>query len=113
MVEIPAHSAALGMRFYLGNKFPPEFKNQVIISEHGSWNRSKKSGYRVSAVVAENGSLKYKPFVEGWLDNQTQKHWGRPVDIEEMADGSILISDDGAPSSGLTGAIYKLEYIGL
>lgn len=109
-VLLPAHSASLGMRFYLGNKFPAEFKNQTIIAEHGSWNRSKKSGYRVSMVTKENNTLVYKPFVEGWLDQQSQKHWGRPVDIEEMPDGSILISDDGIPGSPFLGAIYKVQY---
>lgn len=98
------HSAALGMRFYTGSMFLPEYKNQIFIAEHGSWNRSKKSGYRVMLVRLENNKvLQYVPFASGWLSND-EKITGRPVDIEIAADGSMLVSDD------YRGAIYRIVF---
>jgi len=98
------HTAPLGMAFYTGNKFPEAYKNAIFIAEHGSWNRSKKIGYRVSMVrLDENGkSMGYEMFAEGWLENG--KAWGRPADIFMMPDGSILITDDYAD------AIYRVTY---
>ncbi len=98
------HVASLGMRFYTGTQFPPEYRNQVFIAEHGSWNRSQKIGYRVSMVKldASGKSLGYVPFAEGWLDGATA--WGRPADVIVAPDGSLLVSDDGA------GAIYRIRY---
>jgi glucose/arabinose dehydrogenase len=102
-MELPAHVAALGMRFYSGSMFPSEYKNQVFIAEHGSWNRSTPIGYRVSLVHLENNQpVKYEPFAEGWL--QGGRGWGRPVDIQVMPDGALLVSDDTA------GAIYRIAY---
>ena len=99
------HVAALGMRFYTGSMFPAEFRNQVFIAEHGSWNRSKKSGYRVSVVKLENSkAVSYQPFAEGWL--QGESAWGRPVDLEGLPDGSLALSDDAA------GVIYRISYSG-
>ncbi|MGZ5818160.1 MAG: PQQ-dependent sugar dehydrogenase [Burkholderiaceae bacterium] len=97
------HVASLGMRFYTGKQFPSEYHNQIFIAEHGSWNRSKKIGYRIS-VVKLNGdkALSYAPFATGWLSNETP--WGRPVDVLTLPDGSLLISDDYA------GAIYRIYY---
>ena len=104
-VKLGAHVAALGMRFYTGNQFPAEYRNNIFIAEHGSWNRSKKIGYRVARVVVEGGRvLKHEVFAEGWL--QGESVWGRPVDIEVMPDGSLLVSDDHA------GAIYRIAYRG-
>ena len=101
--ELGAHVAPLGMRFYRGSQFPASYRNQVLIAEHGSWNRSKKTGYRISLVRLEgNRAVAYLPFAEGWLDGESA--WGRPVDIQELADGSILVSDD------LAGAIYRIRY---
>lgn len=101
--ELGPHVAALGMRFYTGDMFPKEYKNQIFIAEHGSWNRSKKIGYRVTTVKLDgNRSVSYEPFAVGWLENE--KVFGRPVDIEIMRDGSILVSDDYA------GAIYRISY---
>ena len=101
--KLGPHVAALGMRFYRGNQFPAEYKNQVFIAEHGSWNRSKKTGYRVSVVKVEGGrAVSYRTFAEGWL--QGESVWGRPVDVLEMPDGSLLVSDDYA------GAVYRIRY---
>jgi glucose/arabinose dehydrogenase len=98
------HAAALGMRFYTGNMFLPEYKNQVFIAEHGSWNRSEKSGYRVTMIRLENNKVvQYVPFATGWLDNKG-KTTGRPVDIEIAADGAMLVSDDAR------GAIYRIVF---
>lgn len=98
------HVAALGMRFYKGNMFLPEYKNQVFIAEHGSWNRSTKIGYRVMLVRLENNKVvQYVPFASGWLSNDG-KVTGRPVDIEFAEDGSMLVSDD------LRGAIYRITF---
>jgi glucose/arabinose dehydrogenase len=102
--NLVAHAAALGMQFYDGEMFPEEYKNQIFIAEHGSWNRSEKVGYRVSLVrLDEQGNaVSYGPFATGWL--QGQSAWGRPVDVEIMKDGSLLVSDDHA------GAIYRIIY---
>ena len=97
------HVASLGMRFYSGTQFPPEYRNQIFIAEHGSWNRSTKIGYRISMVRIENGrGVAYESFASGWL--QGEKVWGRPADVLVMPDGSLLVSDDYA------GAIYRISY---
>ncbi len=102
-LKLGAHVAALGMRFYTGKMFPPEYKNQILIAEHGSWNRSTPIGYRITmAKIKNNRAIEYEVFAQGWL--QGYKAWGRPVDIELMLDGSILVSDDHA------GAIYRISY---
>jgi len=100
------HVAALGLRFYTGSQFPPAYRNQVFIAEHGSWNRSRKIGYRISLVRldAAGKALSYEPFAEGWLDAASQNAWGRPADVLVAADGSLLVSDDTA------GAIYRISY---
>ncbi len=101
--KLGPHVAALGMRFYRGSQFPPAYRNQAFIAEHGSWNRSGKIGYRVSVVTLEGGrAVAYRPFAEGWL--QGESAWGRPVDLQELPDGSLLVSDDHA------GAVYRIRY---
>lgn len=101
--ELGPHVAPLGMRFYTGTMLPKAYRNQILIAEHGSWNRSEKIGYRVTLVELQgNKAISYKPLVEGWL--QGQEAWGRPVDLLQMPDGSVLISDDFA------GKIYRLSY---
>jgi glucose/arabinose dehydrogenase len=101
--KLGAHVAALGMRFYTGAMFPPEYRNQIFIAEHGSWNRSSKAGYRISLVRMENSkAVSYQPFAEGWL--QGESAWGRPVDLEVLPDGSLAVSDDSA------GVIYRISY---
>ncbi|MBK9018015.1 MAG: sorbosone dehydrogenase family protein [Saprospiraceae bacterium] len=106
--KLGPHVAALGMEFYQGKQFPKEYQNQVLIAEHGSWNRKKKSGYRVMMVnIDGEKGTSYKPLAEGWLDEATDDVWGRPVDLEHMPDGSLLVSDDFA------GAIYRISYDGV
>jgi glucose/arabinose dehydrogenase len=101
--KLGAHVAPLGARFYTGAMFPPEYKNRLFVAEHGSWNRSQKSGYRVmTATLKDNKVDKYEPFIEGWL--QGQNNWGRPVDFLVMPDGALLLSDDQA------GVIYRVTY---
>ena len=104
--KLGPHVAALGMRFYTGTMFPAEYRNQIFIAEHGSWNRSKKSGYRVSLVRLDtSGKVKsYETFASGWL--QGESAWGRPVDLEVLPDGSLALSDDSA------GLVYRISYSG-
>ena len=101
--KLGAHVAALGVKFYTGDMFPEEYRGQIFIAEHGSWNRSQKSGYRLSMVKIENGKPQgVETFADGWLQgNQVS---GRPVDILILRDGSMLISDDKA------GRIYRISY---
>ena len=99
-----AHVAALGMRFYTGKMFPDEYRNQIFVAEHGSWNRSKPIGYRV--VVArpgEQGEKRLESFAEGWLE-PNGRAWGRPVDVLVASDGALLVSDDQA------GGVYRIAY---
>jgi glucose/arabinose dehydrogenase len=101
--KLDPHVAALGMRFYTGDMFPEEYRNQIFIAEHGSWNRSKKIGYRVMLVrLKGNEVVSYEPFAEGWLQGDSVS--GRPVDLLVMPDGSMLLSDDFA------GVIYRISY---
>ena len=101
------HVAPLGVKFYDGNMFPDEYKGDIFIAEHGSWNRTKKIGYRISRVKIENNkSLGYEPFIYGWLEKDKNDAWGRPVDIVFLEDGSMLISDDYA------NVIYRVTYEG-
>ena len=98
------HVAAIGMRFYTGGMFPAEYRNQIIIAEHGSWNRSEKIGYRLSLVKLENNKpASYETFASGWL-RPDESVWGRPADVQQMPDGSLLVSDDHA------GGIYRISY---
>lgn len=104
--KLGPHVAALGMRFYTGSMFPAEYKNRIIIAQHGSWNRSQPIGYRVMMATLEgNKVVKYEPFAEGWLQGNNDV-LGRPVDVEIAKDGSLLISDDK------NGAIYRVVYSG-
>ncbi|MEQ6121034.1 sorbosone dehydrogenase family protein [Reichenbachiella sp. MALMAid0571] len=105
--KLDAHVAPLGLKFYTGDMFPEKYKNQVFIPEHGSWNRSKKIGYRISLVKVENNrAVSYETFAEGWLDEKEQEAWGRPVDLLVMPDGAMLVSDDKK------GVIYRIAYVG-
>ncbi len=101
--KLNPHGAALGMKFYTGNQFPEQYKNQVFIAEHGSWNRSTPIGYRVSLVRLEgNKAVAYEDFASGWLKDG--EAWGRPVDVLQLPDGSLLVSDDHA------GLVYRISY---
>jgi len=104
--KFKAHIAPLGLRFYRGKQFPVEFQNQLFVAEHGSWNRSEPQGYRVVSVKFKQGKpVSEQVFIDGWL-TKDGKVLGRPVDILEMPDGSLLISDDKL------GVIYRVEYKG-
>ena len=105
--KLGAHVASLGMRFYGGSMFPAEYKNAIFIAEHGSWNRTIPIGYRVVvAKMDSSGNFSDPiPFAEGWLQNVSNVN-GRPVDVQELKDGSLLVSDD------YKGVIYKITYAG-
>jgi len=91
------------MLFYTGDMFPAEYLNDVFIAEHGSWNRSRKIGYRVSIVRMRDGHpVGYEAFASGWLQGEAVS--GRPVDLLQLEDGSLLVSDDQH------GAIYRISY---
>jgi len=102
--KLGAHVAALGMRFYAGSQFPAEYRNNIFIAEHGSWNRSQPVGYRVVRVVLDGRgqAVRSEVFAQGWL--QDGRPWGRPVDVQVAPDGSLLVSDD------MAGAIYRIRY---
>lgn len=103
-LKLDPHVAAIGMRFYTGNMFLPEYRNQIFIAEHGSWNRSKAIGYRIMLVRLEGGKpVQYLPFATGWLQDDG-KVLGRPADVEVARDGSLLVSDDDK------GAIYRITF---
>lgn len=104
--ELGPHTAPLGMELYEGDQFPSEYRAQALIAEHGSWNRTEKIGYRLTLVrLSDAGaSESYEDFATGWL--QGDEAWGRPVDLEHLPDGSLLVSDD------LAGAIYRIAYTG-
>jgi glucose/arabinose dehydrogenase len=101
-----AHVAALGLTFYTGEMFPQPYQGQIFIAEHGSWNRTEKSGYRIVLVRldAEGMVTGSEVFASGWL--QGQDNWGRPNDVLQMPDGSLLVSDDQA------GVIYRIRHNG-
>src|SRR5262245_22800262 len=102
-INLGPHVAALGMRFYTGTMFPKEYQGRIFMAEHGSWNRTHKIGYRVMTVKLEGTrAVSYDVFAEGWLESE--RVWGRPVDVELLPDGSMLVSDDYA------GAIYRITY---
>jgi glucose/arabinose dehydrogenase len=102
--QFKAHIAPLGIRFYTGQQFPAQYKNQLFVAQHGSWNRSKPDGYRVAIINFKHDKpVSEQVFIDGWL-TKDDKVLGRPVDILEMPDGSLLISDD------TLGVIYKVAY---
>lgn len=101
--ELGPHVAALGLALYDGGMFPAQYRYDVFIAEHGSWNRSEKIGYRISRVRLDDArAVGYEPFATGWLEGG--RAWGRPVDVLVDRDGALLVSDDKA------GAIYRISY---
>jgi glucose/arabinose dehydrogenase len=98
-----AHVAALGMRFAAGTAVPEPLRGKIVVAEHGSWNRSEPVGYRV-VMVDPSGKVPETPLVSGWL--RGERAWGRPVDVELLPDGSLLVSDDAA------GVIYRVRFAG-
>ncbi len=105
-LELGGHVAPLGLAFYTGKQFPAGFKDTLFIAEHGSWNRSRKSGYQVVQVTldAQGKPGKAVPFITGWL--QDEMAWGRPTDIVQTPAGELLIADDQA------GVVYRVRYTG-
>ena len=105
-LTLGAHVAALGLVFYTGKQFPAEYHEQLFIAQHGSWNRGKKVGYNILRVRfdADGAISGSEVFASGWL--QGQDNWGRPNDVLQMPDGSLLVSDDQAD------AIYRISYAG-
>lgn len=102
--ETIAHAADLGMRFYTGNQFPDMYKNAIFSAQHGSWNRTTPVGARVMVTfIDDEGNASTEPFAEGWIDKNGE-YLGRPVDVEQLRDGSLLVSDD------LAGALYRISY---
>ncbi|MFK7892336.1 MAG: sorbosone dehydrogenase family protein [Granulosicoccus sp.] len=104
MTETVAHAADLGMSFYTGNMFPEKYKNAIFSAQHGSWNRTTPIGARVMVTfIDEEGNTTTQPFAEGWID-ENGEYDGRPVDVVQMKDGSLLVSDDFA------NAVYRISY---
>jgi glucose/arabinose dehydrogenase len=102
-LKLGAHVAPLGIHFYLGKQFPAAYQQQLFVAEHGSWNRSTKSGYKIGVVTLKDSKVvKYEPFVTGFMKNETT--FGRPAALVELADGSLLIADDFA------NVIYRVTY---
>jgi glucose/arabinose dehydrogenase len=103
LLKLGPHVAAVGMRFYTGAMFPPEYQNRIIVALRGSWNRTQKSGFGLMQVDLRPGRPpKYEVFAEGWL--QGDEFWGRPAYVHVMPDGALLVSDD------YNGAIYRISY---
>jgi glucose/arabinose dehydrogenase len=103
LLKLGPHVASNGIKFYRGSMFPAEYKNRAFIAERGSWNKTEKSGFRVVMVTLQPGQPpKHEVFAEGWA--QAEAFWGRPVYVQEMKDGSLLVSDDYA------GAIFRISY---
>jgi glucose/arabinose dehydrogenase len=98
-----AHVAPDGLKFYTGTTFPAEYRGRIFIAQHGSWNRSKKSGYRIIMVTLKDNAVQtWEVFAEGWMEDE--RVWGRPVDLLVLGDGSLLISDDYA------NVVYRISY---
>ena len=105
-VETVAHAADLGMSFYTGKMFPAKYKNAIFSAQHGSWNRTTPVGARVMVTFIDaEGNASIEPFAEGWID-ENDEYLGRPVDVAQLRDGSIIVSDD------LAGALYRIWYEG-
>ena len=107
-VEFPAHQAQLGMTFYNGKVFPKKYQGGIFVAAHGSWNRTVPSGYLINYIPlnADGTAGKAEVFADGFLDAETKRAFGRPVDVANLPDGSILVSDDFA------GALYRISYAG-
>jgi glucose/arabinose dehydrogenase len=108
VMTLGPHVAALGMRFYTGGMFPAQYKDAIFIARRGSWNREKLSGYDVISVKAgaDGKGASMTPFLTGFRDDAGKKFLGRPVDVLQMPDGSLLVSDEQ------NGAIYRISHGG-
>jgi glucose/arabinose dehydrogenase len=106
-LKLGFHVAPLGLRFYTGKMFPAAYQNSLFIAQHGSWDRTKKQGYNVVHVTFDaKGNAKSEPFLDGFLvdEKADPPMWGRPVDVLQMADGALLVSDD------YNGVLYRVSY---
>ena len=106
-LKLGAHIAPMGLKFYTGEMFPPEYRNSMLIAQKGSWNRETKQGYNVIRVsVDASGNATKHAFIDGFLENEKADPpmWGRPTDVLQMKDGSILVSDD------YNGVVYRVSY---
>lgn len=108
VLKLEPHSAPLGIRFYQGDMFPSKYKGNILLAQHGSWNRSPEAGhigYQLRFVQVDGDEVvKSEVFASGWLDKESNRGWGKPVDVIEMPDGSLLVSDDVAH------CIYRISY---
>ena len=87
--------------------FPSDYQGDIIVAQHGSWNRTSKIGYRLMRVrLNGDDAVEESVFINGWLNEESQEAWGRPVDVIQLSDGSILVSDDQA------GKVYRVYYQG-
>ena len=104
-VEQDAHAADLGLSFYNGKQFPEKYRGGIFSAQHGSWNRVNPVGARVlfTSLKADGSADKTEVFAEGWL-NADGEYIGRPVDVQVLNDGSLLVSDD------LAGAVWRISY---
>jgi len=98
------HAGTLGIRFYAGSMFPASYKNTAFIARRGSWNRDQKFGYDIVQATINGGRATLTPFMTGFLDEKANTFWGRPVDVQPLPDGSLLVSDEQ------NGAIYRVTY---
>lgn len=108
-VLLEPHGAALGLVFYSGKMFPKEYQGDAFVAMHGSWNRSKRTGYKVVRIPFENGKPEggYENFLTGWLESETSREvWGRPVGLLVLGDGSMLVVDDGGKK------VWRVSYKG-
>lgn len=106
-VLLQAHSASLGMTFYDGSQFPAEYRGDIFAAEHGSWNRSKRTGYKIIRIIVKDGAPtgEYDDFATGFVINDSEV-WGRPVGVAVDKDGALLISEDAS------GTIWRISYTG-
>jgi hypothetical protein len=106
-VLIQAHSASLGMTFYDATQFPAEYRGNIFAAEHGSWNRSKRTGYKIIRVPMHDGAPtgEYEDFATGFVINDSEV-WGRPVGVAVDKDGALLVSEDAS------GTIWRITYSG-
>jgi glucose/arabinose dehydrogenase len=106
-VLIQSHSASLCMTFYTGQQFPTEYRGDAFAAQHGSWNRSHRTGYKVVRVLMKDGKAtgEYEDFMTGFVTEKGDV-WGRPVGVTVGADGALLVSDDGG------NRVWRVRYVG-
>jgi glucose/arabinose dehydrogenase len=106
-ILLQSHSASLQLAFYTGTQFPAEYRGDGFAAEHGSWNRSKRTGYKIIRVPLRDGKPtgEYEDFVTGFVTDDG-KVWGRPVGVTVAADGSLVFTDDASDS------VWRVSYTG-